>query len=261
MLGRFRSDRCPRCGVQARAHLCPGLRRFLRADFCGAGAADCGRRQPRVPPPGRAGAARGHRTRRRVPRGAGRAQPGSRSRRLPRAGFGCAAVEPAVFDRRKVGRAAGAQAHRAHGRGARTACGRRRARTGIRRFSTADLLGILDAEPERISPAALLRPVFQDFLFGTTAQVGGPAEIAYLAQSTVLFERILGRQTPPMARFSATLIEPPIAELLRRHELTLEQVFAEESAATLALRAGSARHAARNQDRNSPRRATRSTPN
>jgi bacillithiol biosynthesis cysteine-adding enzyme BshC len=110
------------------------------------------------------------------------------------------------------------------------------AEAGNRSFSTADLVGILDAEPERISPAALLRPVFQDFLFGTTAQVAGPAEIAYLAQSTVLFERILGRQTPPIARFSATLIEPQIAELLRRHELSLEQVFGEESAATLALK-------------------------
>lgn len=107
---------------------------------------------------------------------------------------------------------------------------------GVQSFATGDLLGILESEPERISPAALLRPVFQDFLFGTTAQVGGPAEIAYLAQSTVLFERILGRQTPPIARFSATLIEPAIAELLRKHELTLEQVFGEENAAALALK-------------------------
>lgn len=107
---------------------------------------------------------------------------------------------------------------------------------GNQRYSTTDLLDILDAEPERISPAALLRPVFQDFLFGTTTQVGGPAEIAYLAQSTVLFERILGRQTPPMARFSATLIEPQVAELMRKHEIGLEQVFGEESAATLAQR-------------------------
>jgi bacillithiol biosynthesis cysteine-adding enzyme BshC len=103
-------------------------------------------------------------------------------------------------------------------------------------YSAADLLGILNSEPERISPAALLRPVFQDFLFGTTAQIGGPAEIAYLAQSTVLFEHILGRQTPPIARFSATLIEPSIAELLRKHDLSLEQVFAEENASALALR-------------------------
>lgn len=107
---------------------------------------------------------------------------------------------------------------------------------GNQRYSTADLLGILDAEPERISPAALLRPVFQDYLFGTTAQVGGPAEIAYLAQSAVLFERILGRQTPPLARFSATLIEPHIAELLRKHDLALDRIFAEENAASLALR-------------------------
>lgn len=103
-------------------------------------------------------------------------------------------------------------------------------------FSTADLIGILDAEPERISPAALLRPVFQDFLFSTTAQVSGPAEIAYLAQSSVLFERILGYQTPPIARFSATLIEPSVAELLRKQGLSLEQVFAEESSAALAQR-------------------------
>ncbi len=105
---------------------------------------------------------------------------------------------------------------------------------GMRSYSTADLLAILDAEPERISPSALLRPVFQDFLFGSTAQVAGPAEIAYLAQSTVLFERILGRQTPPLARFSATLLEPQIAELLRKHDLTLEEIFRQESAASLA---------------------------
>jgi bacillithiol biosynthesis cysteine-adding enzyme BshC len=98
--------------------------------------------------------------------------------------------------------------------------------SGTQSYSTADLVALLDAEPERISPAALLRPVFQDFLFSTSAQIAGPAEIAYLAQSAVLFERILGRQTPPMARLSATLIEPSVANLLRRHELTLEQVFA-----------------------------------
>jgi uncharacterized protein YllA (UPF0747 family) len=35
---------------------------------------------------------------------------------------------------------------------------------GRQRFSTADLLGILASEPERISPSALLRPIFQDYL-------------------------------------------------------------------------------------------------
>jgi uncharacterized protein YllA (UPF0747 family) len=105
---------------------------------------------------------------------------------------------------------------------------------GRQNYSTADLVGILETEPERISPAALLRPVFQDFLLSTSLTIGGPAEIAYFAQSTVLFERILGRMTPVQPRFSATLVEPAIGDLLRRHELTLERVFevgSEESGA------------------------------
>jgi bacillithiol biosynthesis cysteine-adding enzyme BshC len=97
---------------------------------------------------------------------------------------------------------------------------------GKRSYSTAELVEILEAEPERISPSALLRPVFQDFLLSTSATVGGPAEVAYFAQSAVLFERILGRVTPALPRFSATLVEPAIAELLSQHELTLEQVLA-----------------------------------
>lgn len=104
---------------------------------------------------------------------------------------------------------------------------------GRERYSTADLLGILEAEPERISPAALLRPVFQDYLLSTSLTIGGPAEVAYFAQAAVNFDRILGRQTPIQPRFSATLIEPAIGELLRKHELSLDRVF-EESGASLA---------------------------
>ena len=106
---------------------------------------------------------------------------------------------------------------------------------GRRSYSTADLVGILDAQPERISPSALLRPVFQDFLFSTSLTIGGPAEVAYFAQSAVLFERILGRLTPAEPRFSATLIEPAIGELLQKHELTLERIFAENEASLARL--------------------------
>jgi bacillithiol biosynthesis cysteine-adding enzyme BshC len=109
---------------------------------------------------------------------------------------------------------------------------------GRQSFSTAELLGILDAEPERISPSALLRPVFQDFLLSTSELIGGPAEIAYIAQSSVLYERILSRVTPVLPRLSATLIEPGIGELLRQHNLTLEQVFAESPASLGQLLAG-----------------------
>ena len=106
---------------------------------------------------------------------------------------------------------------------------------GGQSYSVTDLIGILETAPERISPSALLRPVFQDFLLSTSTIVGGPAEVAYFGQSGVLYERILGRQTPPAARQFATLIEPAIAKLLERHELSLDQVF-ESDAASLAQR-------------------------
>jgi bacillithiol synthase len=111
---------------------------------------------------------------------------------------------------------------------------------GRQSYSSDELVGILEAEPERISPSALLRPVFQDYLLGTSALVGGPAEVAYFAQSAVLYEKILRRRTPALARFSATLVEPSIGELLRKHELTLEQVLAMDASSLakyLAIRA------------------------
>jgi uncharacterized protein YllA (UPF0747 family) len=111
---------------------------------------------------------------------------------------------------------------------------------GRHTVSTSELLGILDSEPERISPSALLRPVFQDYLLGTSLMIGGPAEIAYFAQSAVLFEHILGRVTPAQPRFSGTLVEPAIGELLRKHDLSLERVFAETPASLAQLLAARA---------------------
>ncbi len=111
---------------------------------------------------------------------------------------------------------------------------------GKKAYSEAALLEILENEPERLSPNALLRPVFQDAILPTSAYVGGPAEIAYFAQSQVLYERILGRTTPVVPRLSATLIEPAVAEVLAQHELALADVIAlrpEELAVRLGARA------------------------
>jgi bacillithiol biosynthesis cysteine-adding enzyme BshC len=111
-------------------------------------------------------------------------------------------------------------------------------KAGSRSYSTADLLDILDEAPERISPNALLRPVFQDTILPTAAYIGGPAEIAYFAQSAVLYEKIPGRVTPVLPRLSATLIEPAIAAVMARHELSLADVFGAKTVDELTLRLG-----------------------
>ena len=101
------------------------------------------------------------------------------------------------------------------------------------------MIAILEASPERLSPNALLRPVFQDTLLPTAAYVGGPAEIAYFAQSAVLYEAILGRITPVLPRLSATLLEPAIAAVMDKDEVQLPDALttAEELAQRLGARA------------------------
>jgi uncharacterized protein YllA (UPF0747 family) len=78
--------------------------------------------------------------------------------------------------------------------------------------------------------------VFQDTVFPTAAYVGGPAEIAYFAQSAVLYQQILGRLTPVLPRLSATLIEPAIATIMEKDEVQLPDAMT--TAAELAQRLG-----------------------
>jgi bacillithiol synthase len=112
-------------------------------------------------------------------------------------------------------------------------------KAGGRLYSSAELLAILEAAPERLSPNALLRPVFQDTVLPTAAYVGGPAEIAYFAQSAVLFEAILGRITPVLPRLSATLLEPAVAAVMDKDEVQLPDAMTtgEELAQRLGARA------------------------
>jgi len=111
-------------------------------------------------------------------------------------------------------------------------------KAGAKTYTTAELLAILESEPERLSPNALLRAVFQDAILPTAAYIGGPAEVAYFAQSAVVYEKILGRVTPVLPRLSATLLEPAIAQTMTRHEVSLQQVFEAKTAEELAIRLG-----------------------
>src|SRR5207244_9022330 len=93
------------------------------------------------------------------------------------------------------------------------------------KISQAELLGRIASAPEQFSPNVLLRPVVQDYLLPTLAYTGGAAETAYFAQVGAVYERLLGRVTPIVPRFSATLIEPKIQRLLERQGITVPDVF------------------------------------
>ncbi len=79
--------------------------------------------------------------------------------------------------------------------------------------------------PETFSANVLLRPVLQDYWLPTLAYIGGPAEVAYFAQAAVVYQKLLGRITPILARMSATLVEPRIERLLTKYQVDLPELF------------------------------------
>ncbi len=95
-----------------------------------------------------------------------------------------------------------------------------------RHFSTEEL----SAQAHEISPNALLRPVIQDFMLPTIAYIGGPAELAYLAQSQVLYDRLLGRQPMPISRAGFTLFDSHSWKLMTRYHLAVSDFFHGEAA-------------------------------
>jgi uncharacterized protein YllA (UPF0747 family) len=93
-----------------------------------------------------------------------------------------------------------------------------------RKFTAAEM----SARAETLSPNALLRPVLQDYLFPTVAVVGGPAELAYFAQSEVLYRHLLGHMPVSLSRAAFTLVSPRVGKLLQRYKLSVESTWANE---------------------------------
>jgi len=96
---------------------------------------------------------------------------------------------------------------------------------GERKLAAAELLQETERCPEKFSANVLLRPLVQDYLLPTLCYAGGPAEIAYFAQIEVVYRKLAGRVTPIVPRIFATLIEPRIAKLLDRYQLSLTDLF------------------------------------
>jgi uncharacterized protein YllA (UPF0747 family) len=98
---------------------------------------------------------------------------------------------------------------------------------GTLRKKDAEFAALKDRAAD-VSPNALLRPVWQDYLFPTIAYVGGPAELAYLAQSQVIYDRLLGRMPVVVSRTSFTLLDARAAKLLARYGLALTDALRPE---------------------------------
>jgi bacillithiol biosynthesis cysteine-adding enzyme BshC len=83
----------------------------------------------------------------------------------------------------------------------------------------------LKDKADHLSPNALLRPIVQDYIMPTAAYAGGPAELAYFAQSSVIYEALLGRMPVVLPRAGYTLLDERSRKLMSRYKLTLESAL------------------------------------
>lgn len=97
--------------------------------------------------------------------------------------------------------------------------------SGGRSGAREEWLQKVEKSPELFSPNALFRPVVQDYLLPTAAYFGGPAEIAYYAQSQVLYDKLLGRMPVILPRADFTLVDPKAVRILKKYHLEVEDVW------------------------------------
>lgn len=91
-------------------------------------------------------------------------------------------------------------------------------------FTPADLKSSIRANSEQFSPDVMTRPLMQSTLFPVVCQIGGPAEIAYLAQCRPLFE-IFDLPTPlHRGRPTLTLLEKRIEKLVDEYNLSFDEI-------------------------------------
>jgi len=95
-----------------------------------------------------------------------------------------------------------------------------------RRFTGQELMD----RAAGLSPNALLRPVVQDSMLPTVAYIGGAAEIAYLAQSSVLYDAVLGRMPVAVPRSGFTIVDQRSQKTMDRFGLGLADFFHGEEA-------------------------------
>ncbi len=96
---------------------------------------------------------------------------------------------------------------------------------GNRSVARQELLAEVSGHAELFSPNALLRPVMQDYLLPTVVYYGGPAEIAYFAQSEVLYQKLLGRMPVLLPRADYTLVDPKATRILEKYGLKVEDAW------------------------------------
>jgi len=96
-------------------------------------------------------------------------------------------------------------------------------------FTKDELLKELNEHPERFSPNALLRPLFQEVILPNLCYVGGGGELAYWFQLKAYFESVDVPFPILLLRNSALLVPSKLIKKLDRLEVDVKQLFQKQN--------------------------------
>jgi bacillithiol synthase len=92
-------------------------------------------------------------------------------------------------------------------------------------FSKEEIFKELQEHPERFSPNALLRPLYQEVILPNLCYVGGGGELAYWFQLKGYFEAVEVPFPILLMRNSVLLVPEKISEKLQKLEVSIERLF------------------------------------
>jgi bacillithiol synthase len=87
---------------------------------------------------------------------------------------------------------------------------------------------LINLDDHGLVPNMKTRPMCQDAYFQASAYIAGPGEQEYLGELDDVYRFHGVKQAKVIPRMSATLLEPKIKRLLKKHGLTLEEILALE---------------------------------
>lgn len=92
-------------------------------------------------------------------------------------------------------------------------------------FSKKEILAELHENPERFSPNALLRPLYEEVILPNLCYIGGGGELAYWFQLKDYFEKVEVPFPILLLRNSALLVPKRLSEKLRKLKSGIEEMF------------------------------------
>ncbi|MBB6004158.1 bacillithiol biosynthesis cysteine-adding enzyme BshC [Arcicella rosea] len=95
-------------------------------------------------------------------------------------------------------------------------------------FSEAEILTILENEPEKFSPNVVLRPVYEEVILPNLAYIGGPSEVPYWLQLKSIFDFHQVAFPILMPRNFCLVVNKATAKKMEKLDLTSEDLFLDE---------------------------------